>query len=145
MRTADQNKKLAREFGERVFNQHDIEYLKEILADDFVEHEEWPGIAPDRAGALQWFEHAFTTVPDLRCEIRHVIASGDKVAIHSTFMGTDEGGFLPGMPATGKSFEMDGIDIVRVNEDGKMAEHWGMSDAIGAMIQLGVIQPPPGS
>ena len=142
MPSPETNKELAREFGERVFNRHDVEYLKDTLADDFVEHEEWSGLTPDKAGAIQWFEHLFRTVPDATAEIHQVIANGDKVAIRSTFRGTDEGGFMPGIPATGKSFEMGAIDIVRVNEEGKVAEHWGISDAMGAMIQLGLVQPP---
>src|SRR5438105_2553014 len=145
MRTSEQNKELAREFGDRVFNHHDLEYLKEILADDFVEHEEWPGLSQDKAGALQWFEQGFASVPDMRMEIHHVIASDDRVCIHSTMSGTDEGGLMPGMPATGKSFEMGGIDIVRVRDDGKIAEHWGVGDVMGVMMQLGHVQPPPGS
>jgi steroid delta-isomerase-like uncharacterized protein len=145
VRTPEQNKELAREFGERVFNQHDVEYLKNVLADDFVEHEEWPGIPADRAGALQWFEMAFSAVPDMKMEIHHVIAADDKVCINATMSGTDEGGFAPGMPATGKSFEMGVIDIVRVNDEGKFAEHWGQGDAMGAMMQLGHIPAPPGS
>src|SRR2546426_3492272 len=107
MRTPDENKELAREFGERVFNQHDIGYVKRTLADDFVEHEESP-IVPtqDKAGALLWFETMFKAVPDMTAEIHEVVASDDRVAIHSTFRGTDEGGMMPGVPATGKSFEM---------------------------------------
>ena len=143
MRTPEENKELAREFGERAFNQHDLEYVRQMLADDFVEHEEAPGIdTQDKAGALQWFETMFKAVPDMSCEIHHLIVSGDKVAIHATYRGTDEGGMMPGVPATGKSFEMGTIDIVRVTDDGKVAEHWGVGDVMGTMIQLGVIQPP---
>jgi len=146
MRTPEENKELAREFGERAFNQHDLEYVRQMLADDFVEHEEAPGIdTQDKAGALQWFETMFKAVPDMSCEIHHLIVSGDKVAIHATYRGTDEGGMMPGVPATGKSFEMGGIDIVRLNDEGTFAEHWGISDVMGAMMQLGLVQPPPGS
>jgi steroid delta-isomerase-like uncharacterized protein len=125
-----------------VFNQHDLAFLEQVLADDFVEHEEWPGLTPDKQGAIDFFTHAFKTVPDMRVDIHYVIASDDRVAIHATFSGTDEGGFLPGVPATGKSFSMEGIDIVRVNEKGTLAEHWGITDVMAAMMQLGVLQAP---
>src|SRR2546429_483363 len=96
MRTPEQNKELAREFGERVFNQHDIGFANQTLAGDFVEHEEVPGMTShDRTAALHWFETMFKAVPDMMCEIHHVIASGGKVAIHGTYRGTDEGGMMP--------------------------------------------------
>ena len=74
-------------------------------------------------------------------EIHQLIASDDKVAIRSTFRGTHDGDFM-GIPATGKTVEVGGIDIVRVR-DGKFVEHWGLFDAMGLMQQLGVVPPPP--
>ena len=58
-------------------------------------------------------------------EIHEMVATDDKVAIRATYHGTDSGGFIPGMPATGKTFAMDAIYLVRVNEHGPIAEHWG--------------------
>jgi predicted ester cyclase len=43
------------------------------------------------------------------------------------------------MPATGKAYEMEAMYVVRVNEDGKIAEHWGVVDTVGAMGQLGLL------
>ena len=34
--------------------------------------------------------------------LRDMVAAGGKVAIRATYRGTDKGGFIPGMPATGK-------------------------------------------
>src|SRR5436305_9712035 len=105
MPTPEQNKELARDFAERAFNQHDLEYVRSMLSEDFVEHEETPGITShDKGGAMQWFEMMYKAVPDMWCTVNHVIASDDRVAIHTTFGGTDEGGLMPGVPATGKSF-----------------------------------------
>jgi predicted ester cyclase len=55
--------------------------------------------------------------------------------------GTHEGEFL-GIPPTGKRIELETIDIIRVR-DGKCVEHWGVSDGLALMQQLGVIEPPP--
>ena len=33
--------------------------------------------------------------------LRDMVAAGGKVAIRATYRGTDKGGFIPGMPATG--------------------------------------------
>ena len=65
------------------------------------------------------------------------------VAIRPTYRGTDEGGFIPNMPATGKAFEMEAMYMVRLNDEGQISEHWGVVDTIGTMRQLGLL--PPGS
>ena len=144
MSTPEENKDLARQFVEEVFNKKNIAFVEQTLSDDFVEHEEAPGIdTKDKAGALQWFQWFFSAVPDAHAEITHLIASGDKVAIRTVVTGTDEGGFAPGMPPTGKTFETSGIDIMRFDESGKCAEHWGQFDAMTVMMQLGLAPPPP--
>ncbi len=43
------------------------------------------------------------------------------------------------MPATGKTFAMDAIYLVRVNGQGQIAKHWGVADAIGTVGQLGLL------
>ena len=44
MRTTDQNKSLSESFAKEVFDNHNIQFLQETLADDFVEHEVAPGM-----------------------------------------------------------------------------------------------------
>jgi hypothetical protein len=68
--------------------------------------------------------------------------AGDKVAIRATYRGTDVGGFIPNMPATGKAFEMEAMYLVRLNNEGQVAEHWGVVDTIGTMGQLGLLPRP---
>ena len=47
-----------------------------------------------------------------------------------------------GMPATGQSFDVQLIDIMRFNDDGLVGEHWGVVDMLAMMQQLGVIPAP---
>jgi predicted ester cyclase len=42
------------------------------------------------------------------------------------------------MPPTGKSVDVTGIDIVRI-EEGKAVERWGVLDALKLMQQLGQV------
>ena len=44
-----------------------------------------------------------------------------------------------GVPATGKSIDVQAIDIVRFGDDGLAHEHWGVFDAMTMMRQLGVV------
>ena len=44
-----------------------------------------------------------------------------------------------GMPATGRSIDVQLIDIMRCDEDGLVAEQWGVVDMLAVMQQLGVV------
>jgi SnoaL-like polyketide cyclase len=62
--------------------------------------------------------------------------------LYLAYRGTDEGGFIPNMPATGRAFEMEAMYLVRINDEGQIAEHWGVVDTIGTMGQLGLLPRP---
>jgi predicted ester cyclase len=76
--------------------------------------------------------------PDMRMEPQDVISDGDKVAVRVRVTGTNEGEFM-GMPATGKSVDVQLIDILRLADDGLVHEHWGVTDTLALMQQLGAI------
>lgn len=116
----------------------DVDGFGEILAEDFVEHEVTPGLEPTKEGVKQFFHLYRAAFPDLRMEAQDVLASGDKVVARVRATGTHHGEFL-GMPATGKSFDVQLIDIIRFGDDGLAREHWGVFDALAMMQQLGAI------
>ena len=120
----------------------DIDGFGELVADDFVEHEETPGLEPTKEGVKQFFHMYRTAFPDLRMEPQDILASGDKVVARTRATGTNQGEFM-GMPATGKSVDVQLIDIIRFGDDGLAREHWGVFDALGMMQQLGAIPAPP--
>ena len=45
------------------------------------------------------------------------------------------------MPASDESFEIQGMDIIRI-EDGECAEHWGVTDMMSLMQQIGAVPAP---
>ena len=120
----------------------DIDGFGDLIADDFVEHEETPGLEPTKEGVKQFFHMYRAAFPDLRMEPQDVLASGDKVVARARATGTNQGAFM-GMPATGKSVDVQLIDIIRFGDDGLAREHWGVFDALGMMQQLGAIPAPP--
>jgi predicted ester cyclase len=85
----------------------------------------------------QFFEAFIAAFPDLRNDLQDVFASGDKVVARVRVTGTNQGEFM-GMPATGKSIDLEAIDIVRFG-DGKAVEHWGAMDGMEMMQQLGAV------
>ena len=125
-------------------NAHDVDGFAEYLADDFVEHETAPGLAPTREGVRQFFTMYIAGFPDLNFEAEDMLASGDKVVARIRVTGTHTGEFM-GMPPTGKEADVQAIDIIRFGDDGLAHEHWGVFDALAMMQQLGVIpEGPPG-
>jgi predicted ester cyclase len=79
--------------------------------------------------------------PDFNATINDLIAEGDKVVIHTTWNGIQQGEFM-GIPPTGKRISVGVFDILRI-AGGKIVEHWGLMDRMAMMQQLGVI-PTPG-
>jgi steroid delta-isomerase-like uncharacterized protein len=115
-----------------------IDGFGSLLADDFIEHEAIPGLAPSKQGVQAFFQMYVAAFPDLRMVPEDVIAGGDKVVARVTATGTHRGEFM-GMPPTGKSFAVQLVDIIRFGADGRAVEHWGVFDQLGMMQQLGAI------
>jgi steroid delta-isomerase-like uncharacterized protein len=136
----DQNKTSFKRLYEEVFNQGNLDVADELIGPNVVEHQQQPGVSPDAAGPelvrqiARFFRSAF---PDLHIAVDDLIAEGDRVAARVTISGTHQGEML-GIPPTGKHVEVSSIDIIRF-QDGKAAEHWGETDIMSMMQQLGVV------
>jgi len=125
-----------------LLNAGDVDGFGDLLSDDFVEHEETPGLAPTKDGVKAFFRMYLAAFPDLRMDPVDVLPSGDKVVARVKATGTNTGEFM-GMPATGKSVDVQLIDIMRFGDDGLVHEHWGVFDAMAMMQQLGVTPSGP--
>ena len=79
----------------------------------------------------------FGAFPDMHSTVEDLIAEGDKVVGYMTTTGTHTGDFM-GIPATNKKVSFKEVHAVRI-VNGKAVEHWGLSDDLGMMQQLGVI------
>jgi ketosteroid isomerase-like protein len=51
-----------------LLNTGDVDGFGELLAEDFVEHEETPGLAPTRDGVVDFFKMYRGAFPDLRMD-----------------------------------------------------------------------------
>jgi predicted ester cyclase len=87
---------------------------------------------------MEFFRLYIAAFPDLRFDPEDVLASGDKVVARVRVTGTHTGEFM-GMPATGRSVDVQAVDIVRFGDDGLGHEHWGVFDAMSMMQQLGLV------
>ena len=71
---------------------------------------------------------------DLDYRLQDVFAENDKVCWRWEMIGKHTGVFQ-GIPATGKSIAITGIDIVRIAND-QLVEYWGEQNIAGLMQQL---------
>jgi steroid delta-isomerase-like uncharacterized protein len=126
-----------------LINAGDVEGFGELLADDFVEHEDLPGLPAGREGPKQLFTMFRAGFPDMRWTAEDVLPSGDKVVARVRVTGTHQGEFM-GMPPTGKSIDVPVIDIIHFGDDGLGHEHWGILDQMAMMQQLGFAPAPGG-
>ncbi len=139
----EQNKAVARRLIEEVFNRGNIDLVDELIAPDFVEHEEMPpGTPAGREGNKAATIMLRSAFPDFKATIDDTVAEGDKVVLRLTWSGTQEGEFL-GIPPSGKRFSIPVFDILRI-DGGKIVEHWGQMDQMAMMQQLGAT-PGPGA
>jgi steroid delta-isomerase-like uncharacterized protein len=125
-----------------LLNAGDVDGFGDLLTDDFVEHEDSPGLEPTKAGVKAFFRMYIAAFPDLRLEVKDLLVSGDKAVARVRAAGTHQGEFM-GMPATGKGIDVQLIDIMRFDDDGLVSEHWGVFDALAMMQQLGAIPEGP--
>jgi steroid delta-isomerase-like uncharacterized protein len=112
--------------------------VDEWVSADMVERTPDPNIkATGLAGMKEAITMYHTSFPDMKINVSRMIADSDYVVAHFTMTGTNSGPMGP-MPATNKSIDVNGVDIVRF-ENGKGVEHWGYWQETKMMQQLGLM------
>jgi steroid delta-isomerase-like uncharacterized protein len=134
-----ENKRLIRRYYEEVLNEGRLEVLDEIARPDHLEHNPLPGQMQGLEGLKQRVK-IIKTAFNPRFTLMHILAEGDKVAVMWSNRGTHLVEWF-GVPATGKTVEIQGIDIHQIR-DGKMAEHWDVVDVLGILVQIGALAAP---
>jgi predicted SnoaL-like aldol condensation-catalyzing enzyme len=84
------------------FRAGNTDAFDELIVDDYVQHN------PQAGNGLQAVKDFFAPVGHVDVEVHRVIAQGDLVAVHSHY----------------KTWNMAGVDIFRLDDDGKIIEHW---------------------
>ncbi len=111
--------------------------IDEVVAPDVLFHAPVPTGATGVQALRQVWEVLLRAFPDLHVAVEDLIAEGDKVVARNTVTGTHQGDFR-GLPPTGKSVTYNEIFIVRF-AGRRIAEIWGVVDALAQMKQLGMI------
>ena len=132
--TSTENKTVARRVLEEVFPANDVAALRDVVSDEFVNHEAPEGTPPG-LGSITMFMHLLNQAfSEQRWEIHDVLAEEDKVVIRCTHSGVHTGDYF-GLPATSRRFAYKQMHIIRL-VDGKGVEHWAVRDDTSLMRQL---------
>jgi steroid delta-isomerase-like uncharacterized protein len=140
---SEDNKAIVARLTRELFNDGgDVAVVDELLADDFVDHTPAAGSSGDRESYKQRALQMRGPFTEIRTTSDELVADGDLVAERWTSTFRHTGDFM-GLPATGREVAIAGFAMYRLR-DGRIAEFWGLSDAMGLMQQLGALPEPPG-
>jgi predicted ester cyclase len=134
------NKAVYRRMVEEVVNQGQYDVVEELFHPEYVDHVAPPGTPPGFEGVKAIFKMFRTGFPDVKFTIDQMIGEGNYVATLVHGEGTHTGQFVE-FPPTGKHAVWRSVGFFRI-QDGKIAEHWGIPDLLGLLIQIGIIPPP---
>lgn len=118
------NLAIARRHIEEIWAGGNAELCWEMYHPGVVDHNMAPDQKPGIEGivdVLQWLRES---VLDLAMQIECYVIDGDMFADRWIMQGTHTGAPLMGVPARGKSFTINGMDVGRIDEDGLITDIW---------------------
>ena len=141
----ERNTENAKKLIDEVINAGKLELCDRYLAADSIDYQDY-GIPHELCNGHEGFQRVLgpfiEAFPDLHLAVQFTVADDDRILLYSSTTGTHRGSFM-GMAPTGKQFKVNGVDIFRFNDEGKVSAHWGVFDTFGMLAQLGLVPPPP--
>jgi predicted ester cyclase len=141
MSSAEAHKKAVREFTRVFKNDHNVDGIDHLFAEDF-QHHFAPPIKPGLAGFKdigRMMNHAF---PDVVVTEEDLIANDTTVVERSSAVGTHKGDFMGAAP-TARKIHWTEIHIYRF-ENGRIARHWVEFSLLQLLQQIGGVPSSQG-
>ena len=112
---------------DEVFLDGNLAPIEDLVSDDFVDHDPPPGVPPTKEGFRLLAQMIVGAFSDRKAEFDEFIDTADGRVVENWAMTATHTGEAFGLPASGKSIRVRGVEIFRC-EEGKVVEHWGAVD-----------------
>jgi predicted ester cyclase len=127
------HKAIIRNLYEGILNTGKLEFLKEIISDEYT------GVRGEKGaeGFAETVGSVRAGFPDIKWTVEDLIAEDDKVIVRWSWKGTNKGSFR-GFAASNKEVVDNAIAIYEFSGD-KIIKAWIHSDKLGFLQQIGII------
>lgn len=135
----EQHQNIIHRYYEEVWNQGRLDVLDELLDTQYINHTpSVPNPPPGPDGLKPIVAAIRRAFPDLHYEIKDIIVN-DSMAVARVIMTGTQQDSLFDLPPTGRKIMVNQINIEKI-KNGKVVEHWRVTDELGLMKQLGFVK-----